>query len=363
VELNIQGNVKIGLGVSQGIGMASRGHGTRVVLITEALYCGGRERDIFRQSLERANLKALHLEFLEGDNPHDFAQTNKALIRGARTETVIVFGGNRLIHLTRWMLKTLDGIEQPQLVILPAVPGVPFLFRQDSFWGTGHPTDSQFFEWEPARTPLIFIDPYLNTNMSSKLSVAHLLQTLFFLYEAALHEHAGLFIRSLALGTARGLWNVLEQVFEQPTKGDSRAEGFEAGLAAAVCHHALPRLSGTTSVMILEGITYVPQGLTGAILLPGLLETMAPKVPHILKEIGSIMGKTDSEESAEALGQDLGRDVRRLMGKFGIPLRLRELDLVESEVGHAAELTREWKTPAGGAVGTDSLPVFLRSAF
>lgn len=363
MDLSLHTEVKLGLGASQGIGLACRTHGERVLLLTETLYCTRREKDILRLSLERANLKLIPVELLDGDDPYEFFKLVQSLLRGSRAEALVGFGGNRLLHLARWIV-TEEARDNPlKLVLLPAVPGFTFLFRPEGFWGSGHPTDSKFYEWSCPIPPTLVIDPYMSTSMGAKQSVAHLMQTLFFLLEAVLHEQAGLLVRSLCLGSIQALWRAMEKVYEQPTKADIRLESFEAGLAAALAQHLLPRLAGSSAVLLLEGITFVPQGMVGAILTPWLLENHAPRSTDTLLRIAESFGLPPGEESPEALGIELGRMVRKLLGKFELPLRLRDVDLVEAELQHAAELVKDWKTPSGGIVTVDQLPVFLRTAF
>lgn len=363
MEMNLQADIRMGLGCSQSLGLVCRNWGNRVALLTEGLYTTSRERDILKTSLDRAGLKTLHLEYLEGDDPFEFARVNRSLLRSSRSEVAVVYGGNRLLHLVRWMIMEEALENQIHLVLVPAVPGFPYLFRREGFWGAGHPTDSQFYEWNSSLQPAVILDPYLTTSMGARQSVGHLLQTVLFLIEALLHEQMGLFLRSLCLGCLEGLWGALGKVFDQPSKGDFRVEGFEAGLAAAVAHHCLPRLSATAAVTILEGITLVPHGVVGAVLLPWLLESYAPRNPDILWCLVRAMGYHTQQESNDALGMELGRQVRKLLGNFGLPLRLRDLDLVEAEILHAADLVKDWKTPPGGAVKVEALAVFLRSAF
>lgn len=339
------------------------GFGSRVLLLTEALYCTTREKEILRLSLERANIKTIGMEFLDGDDPYEFLRLIQKMTRGARTEAIVALGGNRLLHLARYLVtdQAVDNIQK--LILIPAVPGFPFLLRHEGFWGSGHPTDSKFYQWNSAIVPSIVLDPFLSVNMGAKQSLAHIFQTLFFLLEAVFHDQAGLLVKSLCLGSIRKLWAALERIYEQPTKAEIRLDGFEAGLAAALAQHLLPRLSGSATVLIMEGITFVPQGMVGAILTPWLLEGQASASPETLKEVASCFGLTSEDDSPENLGFELGRLIRKMLGKFELPLRLRDLDLVEAELQHTAELVKDWKTPAGGIIPVDHLPVFLRSAF
>ncbi len=363
MDLNLQTEVKIGLGSSQGVGLMCSGFGSRVLLLTEALYCTSREKDILRLSLERANIKTIAMEFLDGDDPYEFLNLIRKMSRGARADAILAFGGNRILHLARYLVseQTLENVQK--LVLIPAVPGFPFLLRHEGFWGSGHPTDSKFYQWNSPLVPSIVVDPFLSVNMGAKQSLAHLLQTLFFLLEAVFHEQAGLLIKSLCLGAIRSLWAALEKIYEQPTKAEIRLEGFEAGLAAALAQHLLPRLAGSAAVLILEGISFVPQGMAGAILTPWLLESQTAAFPETLQEVAACFGLAIDDDSPETMGLELGRLVRKMFGKFELPLRLRDLDLVEAELQHTAELVKDWKTPAGGIIPVDHLPVFLRSAF
>jgi hypothetical protein len=363
MDIVLNYNVKLALGASQGVGALCSGFGSRAMLLTETIYCSNREKEILRMSLERANLKTLHLEFFDGDDPYEFAKMVRSMLYGSKSEAIVVFGGNRLIHLARWMVNEESDAQKLKLVLVPAIPGTPFLLRPEGFWGSGHPTDSKFYTWNSPTVPTLVFDPYLSTTMGAKQSVAHLFQTLFFLLEAVFHEQAGLVIKSLCFGAIESIWLALEKIYEQPTKADIRLESFEAGLAAALAQHILPRLAGSTAIMVLEGITFVAQGMIGAILSPWLLENLAPRSPEMLKKIAKLMNFAFEDESPEALGIELGRLVRKLLTKFELPLRLRDIDLVEAELIHAAELTKDWKTPTGGIISIENLGVFLRSAF
>ena len=81
----------------------------------------------------------------------------------------------------------------------------------------------------------------------------------------------------------------------------------------------------------------IPHGLANAVLLPYIMGFNAESAEAKFAQIGSLLGASESED-AQVLSQAGIGLVKSLSKDIGIPERLRELDVPESDIGSMAEM-------------------------
>ena len=82
----------------------------------------------------------------------------------------------------------------------------------------------------------------------------------------------------------------------------------------------------------------IPHGMANAVLLPYIMDYNLSSAEAKYAEVGSLMGQKDVEQSGESAAEQSVKLVRRLSQNIGIPQRLRDLDIPESDIEKMAEM-------------------------
>lgn len=82
----------------------------------------------------------------------------------------------------------------------------------------------------------------------------------------------------------------------------------------------------------------IPHGMANAVLLPYIMDYNLSSAEAKYAEVGSLMGEKDVEQSGESAAEQSVKLVRRLSQNIGIPQRLRDLDIPESDIEKMAEM-------------------------
>lgn len=388
--------VKLGLGISQQVGLAARELGSRALIITEASYAGTKELSIITQALERAVVSYLVLERIEGQPLTEFLGEAVTLGRAGFVDTVVAMGNSQLLSLGRAAAMEIpkgraqgapvkpavkvDAKAAENAVIagrpltakptaglpyleLPTTHCFPLLLREEGFIGSTHPAEIRFFNAPLFGKHWIFLDPHMTTGLTPRTSVTSHLESLFFAVEALFQDTAGLTEESLLLGAAGHLWSNLKNIFENPANVQFRHESFQAGLNIAIACSLLPRAAGLSACFVLGGVASLPPSALGSAFLAPFLETFAPKNTVRLKKLAQVMNVSDFDGTDETLAQKLAQEVRKFLNQYSLPMRLRDFKLVESEISLTADVIKGLGIRRGGMLDADNLPAFLKSVY
>ncbi len=350
--------VKIGLGTSQQVGLLAREVGTRALVISEPVNGGGREKVVLGQILERAGVRSLSLEFLEGQNPHKLIKEASTLAKTGFAEMICTLGSMKVLSIGRKLAMEL-GLP---LFELPTNPLLPFLLREEGCLGTGEPSEWEIFE-APLKNPLtILLDPYLATGATPLISVAGFVDMVFLALEASTWAGCDSISRTLSESVLQ-MWPLAKTVFDQPTKAEYRLDSFFSGLALAQVLAQVPRGPGLTALTILSNITKMPAYGGGGVLLPHFVENYLWKRPGLLIRCAHALG-FEGEYSDDQIGAEtLAREIRKSLSGFGLPLRFQEMGLIESEISLASEMVRGVTLKKGFPLDDDEIAIFLKGAF
>ena len=330
--------VEIGLGTSQQVGLLAREVGTRALVISEPVNGGGREKVVLGQILERAGVRSLSLEFLEGQNPHKLIKEASTLAKTGFAEMICTLGSMKVLSIGRKLAMEL-GLP---LFELPTNPLLPFLLREEGCLGTGEPSEWEIFE-APLKNPLTILLVFLALEASTWAGCDPISRTLS---ESVLQ-----------------MWPLAKTVFDQPTKAEYRLDSFFSGLALAQVLAQVPRGPGLTALTILSNITKMPAYGGGGVLLPHFVENYLWKRPGLLIRCAHALG-FEGEYSDDQIGAEtLAREIRKSLSGFGLPLRFQEMGLIESEISLASEMVRGVTLKKGFPLDDDEIAIFLKGAF
>lgn len=358
MEFNFPQSVRIGLGVAQQVGLAARELGTRALVLSEPLTPESREKLVLGQILDRAGVRNLGMELLDGQPTAPFAKEAQSLAKSGFAEMVVTLGSSRMLSLGR---KVSQNLELP-LVEIPTNPVQPYLLRREGWCGSGTPTDWELFEVKLPVPQKIFLDPYLATGATAMSSVAGFLEMVFLALEAMTWD--GCDPLSHTLGeTVLKMWPLARQVYDQPTKAEFRTDSYFSGLALAQLLAQVPRGPGLTTLTLLRAVTKIPPHAGGAVLLPHFVEKYLWKRAGAVGLTAARMGFPDAYEDSQEGAEALAQEIRKSLSSFRLPLRFQELGLIESETSLCADMVRGADLRKGFALDGDETGALLRAAF
>lgn len=386
MEFNYPQKLRLGLGVSQQVGLAAKELGHRALILTEASYAGTKELSIITSSLERAAVNFIVLEKIEGQAAPNLLTEAVTLGRAGHVDLVIALGSSTVLSLGRAISmeipKALSVAAPPQAPnpdgTLPKPPknpaGLPYLevptthcypllLREEGFIGSSHPGEIRFFSVPLGSKHRIYLDPHMTTGLTPATSVASHLESLFFGIEALFHESAGVLEEGLILNAVGHLWANLKNIYDNPANVHFRDEAYQAGLSVALACSTVPRCAGLSACFVIAGVASLPPSAIGCVFLAPYLELYGAKAAVRLKKLAAAMGIVDEESDEATLAQRLAQEIRKFLNQYSLPMRLRDFKLVDAEITLAADIVKGLGVRRGGLLDTDNLPAFLKEVF
>jgi alcohol dehydrogenase len=89
----------------------------------------------------------------------------------------------------------------------------------------------------------------------------------------------------------------------------------------------------------LGGVSHAPHGLVNGLLLPHVLEYNMPVCEQKMADVASWMGEMVNGLSARAAAQKAIDHIKRLIAEIGLPTKMREIGVKESDIRAMAEAT------------------------
>ena len=361
MEFHFSQRVHLGQGASQKLGLAAKEVGSRVLLLTEAAYDGGKELGILTHSLDRAAVSYL---VLSRNSRKGLVENLKEIVtvaQASRIDVLATLGGSDQLSLGRAVVNELALSKAVPYFEVPSGICYPLLLRAEAFLSTGHPSDVRFVPFTAAAGHQIFLDPHMATGQTSKASVSALLEALFYAVEALLRDSTGLTEQSLLVGAVETLWSTLRKIYENPANAEYRLLATEAGFNIALACAMSPRGTGITFAFILAGLAGLSMSTFGSLFLAPLLEFHAPKSGVRLRALARAFGLEVQEGDDATLGAKMAQSVRKFLNTHQLPLRLADYKLVDTHISQAVDVVRGLDLRRGGILEPEQLPEFVRN--
>lgn len=361
MEFHFPQRVFLGPGVGQKLGASAKDLGARMLLLVDGSLEGGKELASLTQSLDRAKVSSMVLARQARQTLAEAMQEAVTMAKASRVDLLGAFGGSDQLSLGRAALNEMGTVKPIPYMEIPSGMCLPLLLRPEAFLSTGHPSDLRYLPFAAPAGHHIFLDPHLTSGLTTKASVAALLESLFYAVEAYLHDSSTLMDRSLLSGAIEVVWSTLKQIHENPVNLEYRWPTLQAGLNIAMGCALGPRGTGVAFSFALAGLAGLPSSAFGSLLLAPLLEFEAGKAGQKLFPLAKAFGYSADGDSLAAIGPKIAQDVRKYLGVQKLPVRLADYKLVDSQITQAVDAVQGLGAERGGILDPDQLPDFVRT--
>jgi maleylacetate reductase len=185
---------------------------------------------------------------------------------------------------------------------------------------------------------LVIYDPLLTLHLPRELTASTGINALAHCIEALYSVTRNPLATAVALRGVRAISSALPRCYARGDDVEARGEmllgAFMAGTALAhvtmALHHGLCHVLG--------GTAGVPHGIANSIILPHAMRFNLDATAHQLAEAAGAMGISLEGRSAEAAAEEGITRVYELIGSMGLPQRLRDAGVEETELPRLARL-------------------------
>jgi alcohol dehydrogenase len=188
---------------------------------------------------------------------------------------------------------------------------------------------------------LVVLDPKISTSLSPKYYNVVLLDVLLGAIEAHLCSQANFHSDLLALKAIETIGQAYAEVAFNPKDIRPRVRTSEACMLAAMA-------IGTTSLGLGGAISFavnsrynIPKSWVSTAVLPFLLDLHAMHQPARVAAIARALGEEIESYTSEEAAQRASKAVRRIIGKFELPSRLRDFNVSIDMLPEIAEIASE----------------------
>jgi alcohol dehydrogenase class IV len=333
-RLDVPAAVLFGPGTLAELPNVARPHGSRLFLVTGGSWLerSGRLAGIIAAlgdaSVERFACPA-------GEPTAASVEEARRRARAFRPHVIVGIGGGSALDTAKALsgvLQTTEPVERycegtPEAIAIPG-PGLPWIAVPTTAGTGAEATKNAVLKLKAqglkrsVRSPsmlarAVIVDPQLTVGLPREVTGTCGLDALTQLVEAHVSRKANQFTSSLVSGAFLPLLDALERLVDSPSDLGLRTEAsygaFVSGLALA--NAGLGAAHGFASG--LGGMFDIPHGLICAVFLPHVLAANADVIRDRVAELaGGRNGRSDPV-------QWLSEAVRRLLGRYGLPVDLR----------------------------------------
>lgn len=259
--------------------------------------------------------------------------------------------------------------EQPLIPVI-AIPTTYAGSEMTSTYGVTHGGDTprKITVRDPKITPkLVIYDPELTLDLPPQITASSGINALAHCVEALYSIGRNPLATAAAQSGLAYITRALPMCTENGSDRQARSEMFIGSHLAALAlsatlmglHHGLCHVLG--------GSANIPHGVANSIILPHAmqfnLDTTGPQLAQVAKSMGISINNQTSEQ---AMAQKAVDGVFRFIGGLGLPQRLRDVGVNESDLPHLAHLALHSRTVQDNPkpiTGAAQLEAVLRAAW
>jgi hypothetical protein len=339
---NFKQEVHVTPGVSQKVGFLARQVGSRTAILTESLLADTKEVGVVTQSLQRAQVQYLVLEYSPTEGKESFIQEALSMVIASHADSMIVLGSQELIHLGRIVYSRYIAVEKdqeprPELCIqeIPTTFVFPYLFSPVALGVEGYPPRPELIDYTFGKEHLVLMDPLILQVNTPVAMAGSLFQLAFGAFETLLHITSN----QVALGAATQVLiqslQMMGEAFEQPGDQRVRQKVLELGLALGIARSHVPLTLPFSSLLGLPMISDIlPYSWAGPV-FPAFVERFGESNHRAVDPL--VLGLGFNEVPSAAVSAD---KLGGMVGQFGLPGRLKDLGFQERDLESIIEGVR-----------------------
>lgn len=362
--------IQFGLDVVNRIGTIAEQFGNRTLLVTEAALREAGHVSRVREILRKRLVDSIVFDNIGGTLSDDTLARIVSTARAGQVQVVIGLGGMRVLSAARFAAMighssvSAAGVLDGQTVGEPPLPYVEiptcyrnhFMFQDKCLVPNGPVV--RVLKTQQAVNRTVLVDPNLTGSLSNKYSVALMLDAMLGAVEGYLSKKATFIAEALLIEAIGRLAEALEGSAEAPEDMRHRYRASQAGVLASLGIAASSQGPGGAITYVLSSMFNIPKAWIGAVLLPHVVDfntaVRTEKPARIARALGVDTEGLDITQSAYRASEA----IRRLIGRLGLPGRLREYDLELDDMVAVSESAAELEMAATAAVPVTASEIY-----
>ena len=350
----------------------------RALIITEQVLYENRNIERLSSILEDSGIETIVFDEIPAQATADVAETTAMLAMGSRCSAIIGFGGLKtqsIARITAMIARTrttvfelLDGINPKNefipYIAIPTTGRDPFLFSR--YFIAVDPRDRSV---KLVKSPLglcvtVIVDGGISESLSGKFASTIAFDGFCAAIEAYCSTKSS-FLSDALLEQAIVLYTQMMDSYMDSSTFDMVGGATNAGFLTALgCAVSSPGI-GTALAFALNSRFPVAKSWCSTILLPYILERLAPARPEKLAKIAALMGEPTMGAPVGESANMAVESIRRRMGILKVPARLKDYNLSLDRLVPAAEAARnlEFVAFSPWTVSSDDAYDLLKQAF
>ena len=335
-----QPTLLVGAGASRRLGEALCGFGYRKILIvTDAVVARMGLPDALTKALSEGGTKHAVFDAITADAPIPLIEEGVAFYGKQRCDAIVAFGGGSPMDAAKAIALSVANRKPPRKLVgyFKGLSSPGPIYAVPTTAGTGSEVTVAAVVSDPkAQKKLTIVDtrlvptmaaldPSLMTRLPPHVTAATGMDALTHAIEAFVGQWSTPYADRMALAAVGLIYRNLRTAYRDGTNLEAREQ---MSLAAAYAGLAFTRASvGYVHAIAhqLGGRYHTPHGLANAIVLPHVLEFLAPAITSRLAALAVRAGVGRRGERPAVLARKFLASVRKLNHDLGIPSRLDAL--------------------------------------
>ncbi len=375
---HVPARIHIGTDTISQLGVLAADYGERALIVTETAVEDAGIVERARSLLERASIGVIVYDEIASAPDTQTIGRAVSMARAGHVQLVIGIGGPRVLTVARCVaayapagdefVEALSGklVERPLSYLEVATSGRHHgMLRDFCVVSEGGKKLPRIIATQPGLLRHAIIDSRLLSTLSHRLTLAVVLDTMLAGVEGYLSARSNVLSDTLFLRAVGVCREAVEHLLSHPDDPRAQVRACEASFMTAL------GLS-TSSQGIAGAVAYainarfdVPKAWVAVVLLPYVLDYFETARPTKITELARALGARLEDIDQGSTSYLAGDAARRILGKTGLPARLRDLDLKLDDLMVVADAASEFDlighVPA--PVSSQELYDLLRQAF
>lgn len=369
--------IQFGPDVVNRIGSIAESFGNRALLVTETSLKEAGHISRVREILRKRLVDSIIFDNISTRNSEATLERIVSTARAGHVQMVIGLGGMRVLSAARFaamvghsalsMTNVLDGrgVREAALpyVEIPSCYRNHFMFQDRCVVAI---TDGvRVLDTQPGINRHVLVDPNLTGSLPEKYSVALMLDALLAAVEGYLSKRATFIAEALLIEAIGLLGHALEGSAEAPGDMRHRYQASRAGVLTSLGIAASSQGPGGAITYTLSSLFHVPKAWVAAVLVPHVIDFNTSVRTEKLARIASALGEDTEGIDLTQSAYRASEAVRRLIGRLGLPGRLREYNLELDDMVAASEAAASMEMAATGPAPVTAQEIYdlIKQAF
>ena len=351
---------------------------SKILIATEQGLYENNQIERLVKIFDEAGLASIVFDEIPAQSTADMAENVASLVRGARCDMVLGFGGLKTQYIARLaailaasrlgIFELLDGEREEKAffpyMAIPTAEGDPFLFSDSLVAVDPRDRSVKLIKCPRGLCTGVIIDSALSERQSGKFAATTAFDGLCASLEAYCSAKSG-FLSDALLEQAISLYSAMMHSYADNPAFDFSGAAANAGMLMSLGAAASAPGIGIALSYALNARFPVAKSWCATVLLPYVMEKLVSARPEKMAKVAALMGEpVEGVSTAEAANMAVDT-VRRRMGQLSVPARLKDFNLSLDRLVPAAEAARglEFVSSSPWTVAVEDAYDLLKQAF